>query len=313
MTAAKTTFYDPCNDVAFKKMFLEHPQRTASFLNALLRLKGERRIQSVEFLPQECLPLIAESKKSILDVRVTDHRNFQYIVEVQNRYLNSYIQRIQYYAAHVYVGQMKKAEDYTALSPVTVLSIQNHTLFPDSVPFLSFHRNREDITGESYLSDMAYAFVELPKFLKTEAEIQTPEDHWVYLLKEARNLDHIPDKAPEEVQSAFHVLEEHTWSELEREAYFKARMAIMDDRDAFKTAHDQGQAAGWAAGLEKGLEKGRQAGREEGLEEGARLKALEIARTLLAQGLDIPLVARTTGLAEDDLETLHHPPLARHS
>ena len=87
-----TRFYDPCNDVAFKKVFNQHSDLTISFLNATLRLTGNRTIQSVEFLPQELLPMISESKKSILDVKCTDQLGHTYIVEVQNNEEYDYLQ-----------------------------------------------------------------------------------------------------------------------------------------------------------------------------------------------------------------------------
>ena len=65
-------FFNPCNDVAFKKVFLNHAHLTTSFLNSTLRLEGSRKIATVEFLPQERLPMTAESKKSILDVLMDD-------------------------------------------------------------------------------------------------------------------------------------------------------------------------------------------------------------------------------------------------
>ena len=61
-------FFDLRNDVAFKKVFVGHPDLTISFLNSTLRLTGERRLVSVDFLSGERLPMTAESKKSILDV-----------------------------------------------------------------------------------------------------------------------------------------------------------------------------------------------------------------------------------------------------
>lgn len=224
-----TVFYDPCNDIAFKKVFNEHKDLTISFLNAVLRLTGDRSIVDVDFLPQECLPLIEESKKSILDVRCTDQRNFQYIVEVQNSYNLPYLSRVQYYASHVYTGQMKRAEDYGSLKPVTMLSIMRKTVF-DFPGYLSFHSNVEAETGKSYLNDMSYVFIELPKFTLTESELKTPENHWIYMLKEAKRTETVPAQAPKEVKDAFSLLAENAWSSPEQEAYFRANLYLLDEK-----------------------------------------------------------------------------------
>ena len=116
-------FFNPCNDVAFKKVF-QHESLTISFLNSTLRLTGERQIKHIAFLPTEQLPLTAEAKKSILDVLCTDHRGFRYIIEVQNKYMNNYIQRVQYYVAHLYADQLAQTSNYLAqqLSQIAAMS-----------------------------------------------------------------------------------------------------------------------------------------------------------------------------------------------
>jgi predicted transposase/invertase (TIGR01784 family) len=265
-------FYDVCNDIAFKKVFNNHANLTIKFLNATLRLEGDRAIREVQFLPQELLPNTSESKKSILDVRCTDQRGFQYIVEVQNKAL----QRVQYYVSHTYAGQLKTAQSYLELKPVTMLSILNHTLFPKEISFLSFHSNVELETQKSYLTDMSYAFIELPKFTKSWTELKAPEDYWVYLLKESRHMQEIPDEAPTEIKEALNLLEEHAWSGEEREAYLKAKMLVLDDQSALLTAKEEGK-----------------------LEE-----KLEIAHKMLSKNTDIVTIVELTGLSIEKIETL---------
>lgn len=279
-----STFYDLCNDVAFKKVFNEHDTLTIKFLNATLRLEGDRQIRSVQFLPQELLPKTAESKKSILDVKCTDQRGFQYIVEVQNKPMLPYLQRIQHYVAHTYSGQLKKAKSYLELKPVTMLSILNHTLFPTEVPYVSFHNNVEAETKRSYLSDMSYAFIELPKFTKAGSEIRTVEDHWIDTLKNAPHRNAIPQDAPDEIKEALTILEEHSWSQQERDAYMRAHMFVMDEESALQTAE--------------------QKGKEEGREEGAHAKQMEIARNLLSSNVDIAVIAKSTGLSIEEIQSL---------
>ena len=152
-------FFNPRNDVAFKKVF-QHETLTRSFLNSTLHLTDDRQIKSIEFLPTEQLPMTAESKKSILDVLCTDHRGFRYIIEVQNKLMSNYIQRVQYYVSHLYAGQLGQTGNYLQLKPVTLLSLLNHSVFPKEVNYLSFHQNIEMQTQTIYLIDMSYSFVE---------------------------------------------------------------------------------------------------------------------------------------------------------
>jgi predicted transposase/invertase (TIGR01784 family) len=277
-------FFNPRNDVAFKKVFVNHVELTRSFLNSTLRLEGTRKIQTVEFLPTERLPMTAESKKSILDVLCTDEKGAQYIIEVQNKSMLNYVQRAQYYASHLYAGQLEIAENYLTLKPVTLLSLLNHCIFPNDVGYLSFHHNIERETKVSYLNDMSYAFVELPKFNKKEEDLETAEDYWIFMMKDATHLREAPEHAPEEVKQAYAILERHTWTRSERLAYDQAKIGLMDDMEAIRTAKEEG--------------------REEGREEGEQKKAAAIAKAMVAEGMDIQKICKVTGLSIEEIQEL---------
>ncbi len=279
----ETRFFNPRNDVAFKKVFVQHEDLTRSFLNSTLRLTGDRQIKAVEFLPTERLPLTAESKKSILDVLCTDQRGFQYIIEVQNKYMQNYVQRVQHYVSHLYSGQLERAEDYLELKPVTLLSLLNHPIFPKEVNYLSFHHNIEKETQVSYLNDMSYVFIELPKFTKEEKDLKTAEDYWIFTMKNAPQMRNVPEGAPEEVKQAYEILEKHTWTREERLAYEKAKIALMDDLDAIRTAR----------------EEGREEERQKNLEEKKNM-----ARKVLAKGMSVQDATELTGLPEDEIKSL---------
>ncbi len=281
-------FFNPRNDVAFKKVFVNHVELTRSFLNSTLRLEGGRKIEKIEFLPPERLPMTGESKKSILDVLCTDENGHQYIIEVQNKSMINYLQRIQYYASHVFAGQLETADNYLTLKPVTMLSILNHIIFPSDVGYVSFHHNIERETKVSYLNDMSYAFVELPKFNKKEEDLKTTEDYWIFMMKEATHLREIPQHAPEEVKQAYAILEKHTWTRSERLAYEQARIGLMDDMEALRTAKEEGK--------EEGREEERRKHEEE---------KKNIIRNMLQAGMDSQKISAITGFSEEEIQTLH--------
>ena len=49
-------YLDPKADLTFKKVFGEHPDLVISLLNALLPLKKNEEIESVEYLTPEMVP-----------------------------------------------------------------------------------------------------------------------------------------------------------------------------------------------------------------------------------------------------------------
>ena len=87
----------------------------------------------------------------------------------------------------------------------------------------------------------------------------------------------------------------------ERYISFEAsKMAYRDIKNSIDTAKREGKEAGLAEGMEKGLVKGL----AEGMEKGMNKRSLEIARKMLANGMDAEMVMEITGLSESQLQQL---------
>ena len=96
----------------------------------------------------------------------------------------------------------------------------------------------------------------------------------------------------------------------EQREYEASKMAYRDIKNSIDTAKREGKEEGLAEGMEKGLaegmEKGLAEGMEkglaEGMEKGMSQRSLEIARTMLAKGMDAVTVMEITGLSERQLK-----------
>ena len=87
----------------------------------------------------------------------------------------------------------------------------------------------------------------------------------------------------------------------ERYISFEAsKMAYRDIKNSIDTAKREGIAEGMEKGMEIGLEKGREEGREEGM----NLRSLEIARKMLAKGMDEATVMDMTGLTAEEIKQI---------
>lgn len=125
------------------------------------------------------------------------------------------------------------------------------------------------LTGENLISDIEFNFIELPKFKKPESELKTIIDHWVYFIKNAENLDVIPDNINDEgLKSANEDADKHNWSKEELEAYDNVFIREQDDR-------------GRLTKIQK-----------------------DIARKLLKSGLPLEVVSESTGLTIDQVREL---------
>jgi predicted transposase/invertase (TIGR01784 family) len=279
-------FLDPTNDVAFKKIFGTEAQKPAliSFLNAVLNLSGDRSIVDGEFIenidlpPQESLPDIDKAKRTIFDIKCCDQAGREFIVEMQNRNAPDFLQRCQYYLAKKYSDQLKISGKYTSLRLAVLVALSNFNLFDDDTDPISHHHVVNVKTQKRHLKEMAFVFVELPKFKKTEDELVSVQDKWLYLLRNAKKDDHIPKAVTErEITETYETLDQFSWSEGERDAYVRANMVVTDNERR----------------LEEREEKGREEGREEEKE--------AIALNLLKLGQSLAIVSQATDLSESEI------------
>ena len=95
----------------------------------------------------------------------------------------------------------------------------------------------------------------------------------------------------------------------ERYISFEAsKMAYRDIKNSVDTAKREGIAEGKEIGMKEGMEKGREEGRAEGIEEGRaegmNLRSLEIARKMLAKGMDEASIMDMTGLTAEEIKML---------
>ena len=99
-------------------------------------------------------------------------------------------------------------------------------------------------------------------------------------------------KENEKVGKAKKVLEEISQDEHERYLAELREKYIMDK----KAIED--------AGFDKGLEAGIKQGIEQGLEQGKKQQAIDIAKNLKEQNVDIDIICKTTGLTKEEIENL---------
>ena len=94
----------------------------------------------------------------------------------------------------------------------------------------------------------------------------------------------------------------------EKREYEASKMAYRDIKNSIDTAKQEGLAEGMEKGMELGIEKGMKKGMEKGLEKGMKKgmnqKALDIARNMLADGVDINLIMKYSGLTQEQIEKL---------
>jgi predicted transposase/invertase (TIGR01784 family) len=118
-------FVDVKNDVAFRKIFGNENKTEIliSFLNAVLKLKGNQRIQAIVIANPFQLPILPNLKTSIIDVKARDYQGNTFIVEMQVADILGMDKRLLYYTSKEYSQQIVSGEKYTELNPVIFIGI----------------------------------------------------------------------------------------------------------------------------------------------------------------------------------------------
>ena len=120
---------------------------------------------------------------------------------------------------------------------------------------------------------------------------------WLYALKNLYKLTQRPKALCDKVfDRLFEEAEIARFTPQEQREYEASKMAYRDIKNSIDTAKREGKEEGLAEGMEKGL--------AEGMEKGMNQRSLEIARKMLANGMDAVTVMEITGLSESQLQQL---------
>ena len=210
-------FVDIKNDIAFRKIFGNDKKKEIliSFLNAILHLEGDKRIQSITIVNPFQMPILPNMKTSIIDVKAKDFKGNTFIVEMQVADVIGMDKRLLYYTSKEYSQQIVSGEKYTELNPVIFIGIFDFD-FTTGTEYLSHHAICNVETKERVIKDMDFYFIELTKFKKLAKDLTDITDKWIYFIKEAENLDVIPsDLNDNGLKEAYQDANQNTWSQAE--------------------------------------------------------------------------------------------------
>lgn len=235
-------FVDIKNDVAFRKIFGNENRKEVliSFLNAVLLLENDSKIISVDILTPYQLPALRGGKVTIVDVKAKDQSDKNYIVEMQVADVDGFDKRVLYYASKSYSSQIERGDLYEKLNPTFFIGILDFEVTQNK-GYLSRHKIIDIDTGENFIKDIEFNFIELPKFNKKENELTSVIDQWVYFLKNAENLNVIPESVKDQgLKDAYEDADKHNWTKEDLDAYDYVLMREQDDRGRMSFAVRKG-------------------------------------------------------------------------
>lgn len=323
-------YLNPRADLTFKKVFADHKDLMISFLNALLPLPDDGQVTDIEYLPFELIPSKPLKKDTIVDVRCQDQQKRQFIVEMQMIWTADFFKRVLFNSSKAYVKQLGEGEDYADLQPVYSLNLINEAFLNDTDEWYHDYGLVELDYPDHTIEDMHVIFIELPKFKPHAYQDKKMMVLWLRFLTEiGEDTKVAPKELMEnpETRKALDIVEESAYSDAQMAYYDHFWDMVSVERtlhSSVRREREKGKAEGRAEGLEEGLQKGKaeglaeglqkgkaeglveglQKGKAEGLAEGAHKTAIANAKTMKADGMPTSLIAKYTGLSEEQVSAL---------
>ena len=287
-------YINPYTDFGFKYLFGTEPNKdiTLELVNALLQ--GKEVIKSLTLLPTEQLGDTKDDRRSVFDIYCENEQGDKIIIEMQKADQQWFKDRSVYYSSFPIRQQGEKGQWRFGLKAVYTIGILDFVFDEDKDDQEYYHHvvKLMDVEKKTVFYDkLTYIYLEMPKFQKTEDELVTMTDKWLYALK------HLPDllERPKALQDRifkkfFDVAEIAALSKEEYAKYWESEKVYYDNDGAIRTAEA------------KGLAKGRAEG------EAKRAKErLANAKALLDNGVPLEVIVKSLHLTDDESATLSCP------
>lgn len=282
-------YINPFTDFGFKKLFGTEINKDLliDFLNTILPEKSS--IKSLTYLPTERLGDRRFERKAIFDVYCENELGEKFIVEMQKAEQDYFKDRSIFYSTFPIREQAKLGKEWDfELKAVYTIGLLDFVFDKSSLDDDIMHHEVvlfDKNTSRVFYDKLTYIYLELPKFRKTEKELETNFDKWMFLLCHMDVLDRCPTKLQSKIfEKAFATAEIARYDEAEQRSYEESLKVYRDLINVVRTAE------------RKGI--------RQGIEQGKYEEKLQIAAHSLSMGFDMETVAKLTGLPFDEIEKL---------
>jgi predicted transposase/invertase (TIGR01784 family) len=293
----KDKYINLFTDFGFKKLFGEENSKAhlIAFLNTLLPAK--HHIQALSYTNNEKMGATPSDRKAIFDLHCTSTSGERFVVELQKAKQNFFKERSIFYATFPIQEQAEKGDWDFKLDAVYTIGIldfefdeDKHQANKDVVHYVQLKNQHNNV----FYDKCTFIYLTMPNFTKTENELETDQDKWLFLFKNLHQLQAIPSRLQQDVFiSIFDKAQIAKFNPEERQAYENSLKYYRDMKNSIDTARDEG----------------REEGREEGIARGELLARQVIARSMLEQGWQTDLIVQLTGLTIEQLDALKSNPV----
>lgn len=283
-------YINPYTDFGFKMLFGTEMNKELliSFINSLL--SGKEVIRDLTYLNTEHLGTSEADRRAVFDVYCEDERGEKILIEMQRGEQQFFKDRSLYYATFPIREQGEKGEWDYRLKAVYVIGILNFKFDSEDDNYFHHEVQLMDVcTKQVFYDKLTFIYLEMPKFNKSEDELVTMFDKWLFVLRNLSRLMARPAALQDRIFTRlFEAAEIAKFTKEQYEAYEESLKVYRDWQNTIVTAEQKGMAKGMAEGIAKGRME----------------QNIANARSMKLAGLDYEIISQVTGLSKDEIDKL---------
>lgn len=302
-------YINPYTDFGFKKLFGTELNKDLliSFLNALL--PDGQMVKNVTYLNPEQLGIPRIYRRIVFDVYCENEEGEKFLVEIQKGEQQFLKDRTLFCTTSPICDQVVKGKGgKDELKSVYIIGILHFTFDNKQDDYYHYEVKLVDRqTKEVFYDKLTWIYLEMPKFNKTEDELVTMFDKWMFVLRNLSRLMERPAALQERIFTRlFETAEIARFARKELVEYEDSLKVYRDWFSVVQTAVNKGIKEGFQEGhqqgLEEGLEKGILQGLEEGIKQGAEQEKKEFIRKMKSNAVPLQTIMDITGLSAEEIE-----------
>jgi predicted transposase/invertase (TIGR01784 family) len=253
-------------------------------------------------------------RETCVDVKAKLKNSKMVIIKIEVHNQLGFGKRILFNWAKAYSTQLEKGETLYKCRPVIVLTITDFARFEntemESVA-ITYFKVLEKHHKEPYLEDdFELVFMELPKFNKTESQLSSITDKWLYFLKHAGDLKSIPQilGCEQAIKQALSIANTASLTVEEIEVQENKLRWLTDQKynlaNLVRAKAERDSALTKLAEVKKQVALVEKQAALEKAENAEKSAHLDMAKKMLQANVDIALIQQLTGLDEVSINKL---------
>jgi predicted transposase/invertase (TIGR01784 family) len=271
----RARFINPFTDFGFKKLFGEEVNKDLliDFLNGLL--PDYHKIKDLQYKKTDQLGDLIVDRKAVFDIYCQSENGDYFIVELQKAKQNFFKERSIFYSTFPIREQAEKGKWDFNLKAVYCVGILDFIFEETKNEHNYLHTIKlKNDSNRVFYDKLTFVYVEMPKFNKTEEDLENEFDKWLFFIKNLEDLDKIPNRLQTKIfEKAFNTAEIAQFIPAQMEAYEDSLKYYRDMNNVIETREQEGISK-------------------------------EKKRTMLAcfkEGLSIPLISKITLSLENEV------------